>query len=77
LIALFFLKFFYPPNQDPDTGGLSTQFSPQSLPFRTQALTRWFATHQPERLKRKLGEQCLAVAKRRCTQISSQQQPDQ
>jgi len=66
------LAVFYP-KQNSDASGLSNQFSPQSMPFRTQALTRWFAAHQPERLKRKLTEQCLPPSIKRFSQICSQQ----
>jgi len=62
LLDVFYAK------QHADTSGLSTNFSQQSLPHRTAALACWFATHQPEKLKRKLAEQRAFVpAKRSCT----------
>jgi len=62
------LEVFYP-KQEPD----AVLLSPQLLLYRTQALARWFATHQPERLKRKLTEQCFTPSKRQCREACSEE----
>jgi len=48
-------------------------FFRQLQPYRTQALARWFAKHQPERLKRKLTEQCYTPSKRKCKEACSEE----
>jgi len=51
------LRVFYPKDESQrDASGLATYFSANSIPYRTLALTQWFAARQPNRLKRKLEE---------------------
>jgi len=59
LLDVFYAK------QDADASGISTNFSQQSLPHRAHALARWFATRQPDQLKRKLAEQYAFVPSKR------------
>jgi len=61
------IEVFYPKQTD------AALLSPQLQPYRTQALARWFAKHQPERLKRKLTEQCFTPSKRKCKEACSEE----